>query len=129
VVSRAQRGRSVQPALSGRGRLDGTRRGPGPNGCARGTVPGERLSSTAWACFTNEGQSRELASVPRPRQNGRETAVMSGHPTGSENGPGALPEGPAQLSYRRIRQASMALTPGSSPKRALASRLSMVRPV
>jgi len=35
----------------------------------------------------------------------------------------------AQLSYRRIRQASMALTPGSAPKRALASRLSMVRPV
>src|SRR5207247_782553 len=81
------------------------------------------------------GQSRELASVrmaasvPRPHQNGRETAVMSGHPMGTANGPGALLERPAQISYSRIRQASMAFTPGSSPKRALASRLSMVRPV
>ena len=49
------------------------------------------------------GQSRELASVangrvvPRPCQNGRETAVMSGHPTDTANGPGALLERPARL--------------------------------
>ena len=45
------------------------------------------------------------------------------------NPAGRATERSVQLSYSRIRQASMALTPGSSPKRALASRLSMVRPV
>jgi hypothetical protein len=131
-------------------KLDGRSRGYGPERAPDGSADIEAFPADALVAqsqvsdcprrlghvLQTSGQSRELASVANGRIRATSaperagTAVMSGHPAGTANGPGALLErGPTQPSYRRIRQASMALTPGSSPKRALASRLSMVRPV